>query len=108
MVILISFGGKAIKALLGFLPRDTQKQQIVRYTIELLFGMIIPALALYGIHLVRVNVDTACTTATQCIISIMVAILINNLAFKTLIYQWQCMSEVSHNKKIRRMEAAQQ
>ena len=108
MVILISFGGKAIKALLGFLPRDTQKQQIVRYTIELLFGMIIPALALYGIHLIRVNVDTACTTATQCIISIMVAILINNLAFKTLIYQWQCMSEVSHNKKIRRMEAAQQ
>lgn len=107
-VILISFGGKAIKTLLGFLPRDTQKQQIVRYSIELVFGMIIPGLALWGVYLFRANVDLACNTAMQCIISIMVAVLINNIAFKTLIYQWQCMSEVSHNKKLKRMEAAQQ
>lgn len=108
VVILVSFGGKAIKTLLGFLPRDTQKQQIVRYTIELVFGMIIPALALWGVHLFKANVELACHTATQCLISIMVAVLINNIAFKSLIYQWQCMSEVSHNKKIKRMEAAQQ
>lgn len=108
IIIIVSFGGKAIKTLLGFLPRDTQKQQIVRYTIELVLSMIIPGLALWGVHLFRVNVELACHTATQCIISIMVAIVIDNIAFKTLIYQWQCMREVSHNKKIRRMEAAQQ
>lgn len=108
IIILVSFGGKAIKALLGFLPRDTQKQQIFRYSLELVFGMIVPALALWGIHLFRANVDLACQTAMQCIISIMVAVLINNIALKSLMYQWQCMSEVSHNKKIRRMEAAQQ
>ena len=108
VVILIGFGGKAIKTLLGFLPRDTQKQQIFRYSIELVFGLIIPALALWGVHLFRANVELACHTATQCLISIMVAVFINNIAFKTLIYQWQCMSEVSHNKKIKRMEAAQQ
>lgn len=107
VVILISFGGKAIKGLLGFLPRDTQKQQIFRYSLELVFGMIIPLLAIWGIHLIKVNVTNACKTATQCVISYMVAILINNLAFKSLIYQWQCMSEVSHNKKIKRMEQAQ-
>ena len=107
-VILISFGGKAIKSLLGFLPRDTQKQQIVRYTIELIFGLIIPALCLWGIHLFKTNVELACKTAYECIISVMVAIVINNMFFKTLIYQWQCMAEVSHNKKIKRMEQAQQ
>lgn len=108
IIILVSFGGKAIKALLSFLPRDTQKQQIFRYSLELVFGMIVPALALWGIHLFRANVDLACQTAMQCIISIMVAVLINNIALKSLMYQWQCMSEVSHNKKIRRMETAQQ
>lgn len=106
-VILVAFGGKAIKTLLGFLPRDTQKQQIVRYSIEMIFALIIPALALWGVHLFKVNVELACKTATQCLISIMVAVVVNNVALKTLIYQWQCMSEVSHNKKIKRMEAAQ-
>lgn len=106
-VILVSFGGKAIKTLLSFLPRDTQKQQIVRYTIELIFGLLIPALCVWGVHLFKTNVELACKTAYQCLISIMVAIVINNLFFKTLIYQWQCMAEVSHNKKIRRMEQAQ-
>ena len=106
-VILISFGGKAIKTLLGFLPRDTQKQQILRYTIEMIFALIIPALCLWGIYLFKTNVDLACKTATQCIISVMVGIVIDNVALKTLTYQWQCMSEVSHNKKIKRMEQAQ-
>ena len=106
-VILISFGGKAIKTLLGFLPRDTQKQQILRYTIEMIFALIIPALCLWGIHLFRTNVDLACKTSTQCIISIMFGIVIDNVALKTLTYQWQCMSEVSHNKKIKRMEESQ-
>lgn len=107
VVIMVSFGGKAIKGLLGFLPRDTQKQQIFRYSLELAFGMIVPALIIWGIYLVKVNFIKACNTATQCVISYMVAILINNLAFKSLIYQWQCMSEVSHNKKLKRMEQAQ-
>lgn len=106
-VILISFGGKAIKTLLGFLPRDTQKQQILRYTIEMIFALIIPALCLWGIHLFKTNVELACKTATQCIISVMFGIAIDNMALKTLTYQWQCMSEVSHNKKIKRMEQAQ-
>ena len=107
VVILIGFGGKAIKTLLGFLPRDTQKQQIVRYSIEMFFALIIPALALWGVHLFKANVDLACKTATQCIISIMFAIAVDNMALKSLTYQWQCMSEVSHNRKIKRMEQAQ-
>lgn len=107
IVIIVSFGGKAIKSLFHFLPRDTQKQQIVRYTIECIAGLIVPALCLWGVYLVQKNVELACTTATQCIISIMVAVIINNLAFKSLIYQWQCVSEVSHRKKIARIENAQ-
>lgn len=108
VVILVSFGCKGIKMLIHFLPRDTQKQQIFRYSLELVIALIIPALAIWAIQLFRNNVDLACKTATQCVVSVMVAIVIDNLFFKTLIYQWQCMSEVSHNKKIKRMEQAQQ
>ena len=107
VVILVSFGCKGIKMLIHFLPRDTQKQQIFRYSLELVIALIIPALAIWAIQLFRNNVDLACKTATQCVVSVMVAIVIDNLFFKTLIYQWQCMSEVSHNKKIKRMEQAQ-
>lgn len=108
VVILVSFGCKGIKMLIHFLPRDTQKQQIFRYSLELVIALIIPALAIWAIQLFRNNVDLACKTATQCVVSVMVAIVIDNLFFKTLIYQWQCMAEVSHNKKIKRMEQAQQ
>ena len=66
----------------------------------MIFALIIPALCLWGIYLFKTNVDLACKTATQCIISVMVGIVIDNVALKTLTYQWQCMSEVSHNKKI--------
>ena len=107
VVIIFSFGSKAINTLLNFLPRDTQKQQIVRYTIEMILGLVIPGLCIWVIHLFKINVELACQTATQCIISIMVAIVINNVCLKTIIYQWQCMSEVSHNKKLKRMEQAQ-
>lgn len=107
VVILASFGCKGIKTLIHFLPRDTQKQQIFRYSLELVLGLIIPGLAIWAIQLFKSNVDLACKTATQCVISVMVAIVIENLCLKTLIYQWQCMSEVSHNKKIKRMEQAQ-
>ena len=107
VVILVSFGCKGIKMLIHFLPRDTQKQQIFRYSLELVIALIIPALAIWAIQLFKNNVDLACKTATQCVVSVMVAIVIDNLFFKTLIYQWQCMSEVSHNKKIKRMEQAQ-
>ena len=108
VVILVSFGCKGIKMLIHFLPRDTQKQQIFRYSLELVIALIIPALAIWAIQLFRNNVDLACKTATQCVVSVMVAIVIDNLFFKTLTYQWQCMAEVSHNKKIKRMEQAQQ
>lgn len=107
VVILVSFGCKGIKMLIHFLPRDTQKQQIFRYSLELVIALILPALAIWAIQLFKNNVDLACKTATQCVVSVMVAIVIDNLFFKTLIYQWQCMSEVSHNKKIKRMEQAQ-
>ena len=87
-VILISFGGKAIKTLLGFLPRDTQKQQILRYTIEMIFALIIPALCLWGLHLFRTNVDLACKTATQCIISIMFGRQYRPLRSLMQLYSW--------------------
>lgn len=107
IVLIITFGGKAIKTLFGFIPRDSQKGQVIRFSLEMVFSLIVPALCLWGIYLIQKNVDLACHTATQCIISIMVAIVIENVALKTLTYQWQCMSEVGHKKKINRIEKAQ-
>lgn len=107
IIILLTAGRKAFKWITSMMPQENQKQQIIRYSIELVFAMFIPACALYCVHLFKVNTTLASQTAQACIISFMFAIVIDNVAFKTLRYQHQCLNEVGHKEKIERIQQAQ-
>jgi len=107
IIFLLTSGRKAFRWVVGLLPRETQKQQILRYSIELVAGLIIPAIGLWVIYLFKTNMELASETATKCVISFMVAILIDNVFLKTLAYQVQCLNEVGHKQKIERIQNAQ-
>ena len=107
IIILLTAGRKAFHWITSIMPQETQKQQIFRYSFEMVFALIIPACALWVIHLFKVNMELAATTATWCIVSFMVAIVIDNVALKTLRYQHICLNEVGHKEKIERIQNAQ-
>ena len=107
VIFLLTSGRKAFHWVISIMPQETQKQQIVRYSVELIAGLIIPAVAIWVIHLFKVNMELAANTATACIISMIVAIVIDNLFLKTLRYQVQCLNEVGHKDKIERIQKAQ-
>ena len=106
IVILVTVGFKACNWLFGLLPQTTQKQQCFRYTLEMLGALIIPAIALWVIHLIKVNVNLACDTLTWCIVSWIGAIIVNNVTLKTLKYQWSISSKVDELEKINRVAEA--
>lgn len=108
VIFLLTSGRKAFLWVMSIMPRETQKQQIVRYSIELVAGLILPAIGLWVIYLFKTNMELAADTATKCVISLMVAIIIDNIALKSLRYQMQCMNEVGHKQKIERIQTAQE
>lgn len=107
VIFLLTSGRKAFHWVISIMPQETQKQQIVRYSVELVAALIIPAVAIWVIHLFKVNMELAANTATACIISMIVAIFVDNLFLKTLRYQVQCLNEVGHKDKIERIQKAQ-
>lgn len=107
VIFLLTAGRKAFNWVTSIMPQETQKQQIFRYSFELAFALIIPIVGLWVIHLFKVNMELAANTASACIVSFMVAIVIDNVFLKTLRYQVQCMNEVGHKDKIERIQKAQ-
>lgn len=107
VIFLLTSGRKAFHWVISIMPQETQKQQIVRYSVELVAALIIPVVAIWVIHLFKVNMELAANTATACIISMIVAIFVDNLFLKTLRYQVQCLNEVGHKDKIERIQKAQ-
>ena len=106
VIILLTAGRKAFNWVTSIMPQETQKQQIFRYSFELVFALIVPAVGLWVIHLFKVNMELAASTASWCVVSFMVAIVIDNVCLKTLRYQHQCLNEVGHKEKIERIQEA--
>lgn len=97
IVIFASAGLKALFRLVKKLPEYTRGEQLAKFLLECIGGLIIPALILVGIHLVRVNMETALNTLKWAVISYMVAIVIDNFFVKPLEVQLDLIKE--HEKK---------
>lgn len=98
IVIFATAGLKALFRLIKKLPEYTRGEQLAKFSLELIGGLIIPVLILVGIHLVRVNMETALNTLKWAVISYMVAICIDNIFVKSFEVQLDLIKE--HEKKI--------
>ena len=100
-IIIVIFATAGIKLLFRIvkkMPEYTRGEQLAKYGIELIGGLIIPVLILVGIHLVRVNMETALNTLKLAVISYMVAVAIDNIFVKSFEVQLDLIKE--HEKKI--------
>lgn len=97
IVIFTSAGLKALFRLVKKLPEYTRGEQFTKFLLECIGGLIIPALILVGIHLVRINMETALNTLKWSVISYMVAIVIDNFFVKPFEVQLDLIKE--HERK---------
>ena len=97
IVIFASAGIKVLFRLVKKLPEYTRGEQFTKFILECIGGLIIPVLILVGIHLVRINMETALNTLKWAVISYMVAIIIDNFFVKPLEDQLDLIKE--HEKK---------
>ena len=97
LVIFLTAGLKVLFRLVKKLPEYTRGEQLTKFIIEMIGGLFVPALILVGIHLVRVNAETALNTLKWAVISYMVAIVIDNIFVKPLCVQIDLIKE--HEKK---------
>ncbi len=98
IVIFATAGLKALFRLIKKLPEYTRGEQLTKFSLELIGRLIIPVFMLIGIHLARVNADTALNTLKLAVISYMVAICIDEIFVKSLSVQIDLIKE--HEKKI--------
>ena len=97
IVIFVSAGIKVLFRLVKKLPEYTRGEQATKFILEIIGALIIPVLILVGIHLVRINMETALKALKWAVISYMVAIAIENLFVKPLEVQLDLIKE--HEKK---------
>lgn len=107
VILLLTVGRKSVAWITSIMPQETQKQQIFRYSFEMAFALVIPLCGYWVIQLFKKNVDLAANTASWCVLSFVIAIIVDNVFLKTLRYQHQCMNEVGHKDKIERIQNAQ-
>jgi len=106
IIIVITVGWRALLWLVKMLPQQTKKQQIFRYSIELVIAMILPLLGLWLIHLIKVNADLACSTIQACCYCWIGALLINYTGLKSLRVQFKANEEVDKLEKQERIKNA--
>ena len=107
VIMILTIGRKSVNWITSIMPQETQKQQIFRYSFEMVFALIVPLVGFWVIQLFKKNVELAANTASWCVLSFIVAIIIDNVFLKSLRYQHQCLNEVGHKDKIERIQNAQ-
>lgn len=105
-IFVLSFGTKFIHWVVGVLPQEKKGQQIVRYSLECIFALVIPLVIIWITHLIKVDLDKALDTIKLCCFSYMGAILVENFGLKSLMYQWKCNADVDHLEKLDNIKAA--
>ena len=104
IIIVVTVGYKAIHFLVDMLPEVERKEQILKYSIQLVCALIIPLVALWIVHLIKVNVDLALGTLKYCLWSWIAAIVVDYVGFKSLRYKWSCIAEAKKQNKIDRIK----
>lgn len=87
LILLLIFtfvGVTQIKKLITKLPDITLKQQKVKYSIELIYSLIIPGIIVVALYFFKVNFELAMNTSITCLIFIFVGILEDGLFLKYL------------------------
>ena len=104
VVAIAVFLLKGVKRLLNKLPQEELKEQRFKFSVLMIYNLIIPVIALVVINLIKQNVILACDTLTKCVASFICATMIDYLTLKYLEVEWDLRQEAKHkiavNKRV--------
>lgn len=100
LLLVTVVGLFTIKKLSRKIPEETYKQQVIRYTLELVQSLILPVTAFLVIHQLKVNFDLAYMVISWCIVSFIVGILIDGLCLKYLDHELKYNREIEHTQEL--------
>lgn len=96
VVCIAVFLLKGVKRLLNKLPQDELKEQRFKFTIIMIYSLMLPAGGILLLNLIKQNVTIACNTISYCLYSIIAAIVLDHLTLKYLEVEWDLRHEAKH------------
>lgn len=102
IIFVLVVGIFALMKVLRKLPDETRKQQIFKYTLELIKDLILPVSGYLILSCFKSNFDLACTTASLCLISMIIGIMVDDLVLKYLDKELSFNKEIDHNAEIKK------
>lgn len=105
LVCITVFLFKGVQKVLLKLPQETYKEQCLKFTILMLYNLILPILALVLVHLIKQNVILACDTLTKCISSFIVAVIIEYTTLKYTEVEFMFRREAKHELEVDKRKA---
>ena len=100
VVCIAVFLLKGVKRLLNKLPQDELKEQRFKFTIQMIYSLMLPIGGILLVYAIKQNVILACDTISYCLYSIIGAIVLDHLTLKYLEVEWDLRAEAKHQIQI--------
>lgn len=104
VVFIAVFLLKGLKRVILNLPQDELKEQRFKYTILMIYSLMLPVGGILLLNLIKANVTLACDTLIKCLASIIFSIMIDYMTLKYLETEYSLRNEAKHqiavNKRI--------
>ena len=104
VVFVAVFLLKGLKRAILNLPQDELKEQRFKYTILMIYSLMLPVGGILLLNLIKANVTLACDTLIKCLASIIFSIMIDYMTLKYLETEYSLRNEAKHqiavNKRI--------
>ena len=104
IVCIAVFAFKGLKRLLNKLPEEELKEQRFKFTILMIYSLMLPVGGILLLNLIKTNVNLACDTLIKVLASIIVSVMLDYTTLKYLEVEWDLRTEAKHqiavNKRI--------
>lgn len=96
VICIAVFFFKGVKTLLNKLPQDELKEQRFKFTILMLYSLMLPVGGILLLNLIKQNVNLACDTLIKVLASIIVSVMLDYTTLKYLEVEWDLRTEAKH------------
>lgn len=91
---------KGVKRLLNKLPQEEKPEQCFKFSVLLVYNLLLPVGGIILLHLIKQNVNLACDTLMKCLASFIFAIMIDYTSLKFLEVEWDFRTEAKHKMAV--------
>lgn len=106
VVVIAVFLLKGVKNILLKLPQEQHKEQCLKFTILMIYSLMLPIGGILLLNLIKTNVTLACDTLTKCLASFIFSIMIDYMSLKYLEVEFDFRQEAKHQLEVEKRKGA--